>query len=257
MLHDEKKTGVGAALLAIALCSCSTMTLSKPDVEQVKRVAVIGFSVEQQQPNTGERVLTKLFGPKDDGISSLKPAKPARESAHAGQMLEDLEDVLRKQMHWQVVDSRTLSKNATYRGRWTARTQGLQPRPLVPGDNWDIFVAPGVVESFLLENLTLAERQDLMKKLGVDAVVVAKVRVDLVNRGISLGGELAPKSKLHFRLFTSKQEDPIWNDLNADGPESKAGVEHSLGFADPKALNPLALESVRGANRVLISRYQQ
>jgi hypothetical protein len=249
------------ALTGIAT-GCAGRKIAHDQVDTVKKVAIVGFGVEQRVPNTAEGVLSDMMAPKDNSfMSGAKAAKIAEPAPHARIMYDLLQDQLAKGMGWKVIAREDLTRRSDYAAFFHDKTKQPQMRPFVSGPNMEMYVPEGVVESFLIHSMSIEERRALIKKLGVDAVALVTVRIELENGGglktLVGAGDLHPRAKVSFELYNSTAEDPIWMDLNADGDASAEGVEHVLGFANVDAVNKQAIATADSAFHQLIKNYKE
>lgn len=252
---------IGALIALVLLTGCAGKKIARDQLSAVKSVAIVGFGVEQRMPNTGGSVLEGMMAPKDQGMMpGLKAAKIAEPSPAARAMYDILQKELAKGAGWKVLAHDDLVKRPAYSDFFRDKTKQPQFRPMVSGSNVEMYIPENIVESFLLGSMSMDERRALIKKLGVDAIALVTVRVELYNGGglknLVGAGDLHPKAKLSFDLYNATQEDPIWRDLNADGEEGK-GVEHFLGFANVDAVGKQSLQSVASAVQQLLIRYRE
>ncbi len=251
---------MGLASVVLAASGCSSMKLSKDRVAAVRRVAIVGFSLQQRMPNTGAGMLKVMEQGEGPGGVAMFPAEIAKPAPHAGEMYASLEGKLRDRLSWKILAGRDLSGLSSYKQLHAARTKQPQPRPMLSSRNMEVFVPDGIIEPFLLKTMSFEERRKLIQELGVDAIAMATIRVDLSNRGglkkLVGAGEFHPHATLHFELFDGESEDPIWMDLNAKSEESAEGIEHGLGFASVEALNKQAVLVASDAIDKLIRRYR-
>lgn len=252
------------AILVLAFSSCAGTKINQEQLGKVKKVAIVGYTVQQLTPNSGEKVLKGLLGgsgeqnPTGMAMYTAPLAKPA---PHVTQMFDDLEKDLENGMKWKVLSRSELKKNKAFQALYRDKMGNARPRPMVNNKNYEMYHPDGIIEEFVLRDLDEAKRDELISSLGVDAIAFVRVKVDLKSKGglfKNLSGELVPVVKLGFQLYGDKLEDPIWQDMNVDSElEVADGVKHSLGFADNKPLNLMAIKTVEKANRLLIAKTKE
>jgi hypothetical protein len=248
--------------LALAICGCASMKVEKEQVAQVHKVAIVGFAVDQRMPNTGEGVVKSLLAPKrnDGPMKGLHAAEIGKPAEHAQMMYDELAKTLSNGMAWKVVARDELRNNIDYRAIFDERTKQPQARPFLSGPNMEVFVADGIVEDFLIAPMEPAERAELIRKLGVDAIAEATVHIELINGGglktLVGAGDFHPKATLSFNVYDATHKDAIWTDVYADGEPTAEGVEHALGFADVDAVNQQAILATDSAYQKLLARYK-
>lgn len=245
-----------ATLMASLATSCATIKIEKEKVAAVKKIAIVGYAIQQTMPNSGENILERLASSKSNEMlvfAGLPKAMP-----HADNLYGDLARNLQEGLGFKIISRRDLASNPHYRVFLQEKTSGAQPRPLVASKYVEVFTPDGILEPFLLNTLKLDQRQKLIKSLGVDAIAMATIKVDLVSHSfLGVAGTLNTVSKMEFKMFDGKSEDPIWHDLNADGKESEQGVKHAFGFANPAAVHNMTVETGLSANKALIARYKK
>ena len=241
--------------ISLLLPACATTRVDLARTQAVKRVAVAGFSVPQQVPS-GMSVL----GNSDDrtvgwGIGIGEPAR------HSEDMYEALLRTLHKEFRWQVLPQDKLTKNTSYSALYQRVMKGIQNRPPIAA-GMHAYGAQGVADAFPLERLSLGERQELLSKLGVDALVAATVTVKLAEGGglkrLYGGGDYKPYAEIRFSLYDGKTQEAIWTDVAARGETASEGVSHVLGgVADVKTLNRIAVGAAESSYRTLVKRYRK
>jgi hypothetical protein len=253
---------LGITVLALAQ-GCATTKISREQLSGVHKVAVVGFGVQQRVPNSGKTVLNALMSSGSDNPAgmALEPARIAEPAPHAEKMYEGLEGTLRKELSWDVLPQKALAQKPAYAKFFREKTKQPQFRPMVSGKNVEMFHPQGIVESALLSSMSPEERRALIRELGVDAIAIATVRVELENEGglkkLVGAGEFRPVTTVGFHLYTPGSEEPAWMDLNAKGASKDPAVEHALGFADGNALNLQAVAATQAAYADLLAHYRQ
>jgi hypothetical protein len=233
-----------------ATTACSTLSVDKARIAHIHKVAVVGFSVEQQMP-TGIAFNFGSHRSADPGFhgSSVQPAD------HADAIYAELGRVLHREMKLTVIDRKVIAKNAAYAEFFDHSMHGWQNRPPV-GSHVSCFGADGVTDAWPVDRMDPAARQDLMKALGVDALAVATVRISLKEGGglerMVGAGQYMPQARVAFTLYDDSGQDPVWRDAAAIGETLKEGTEHVLGAADVKELNRLAIAAADKAFAKLV-----
>lgn len=160
-------------------------------------------------------------------------------------------------MHWEILDRKKLRQNGFYSNFYNRSTTGFQNRPPV-GKNIRSFGAKGIVDSYSIQKMDAAARSTLIKKLGVNAIAAATIRVKLEKAGglkkLIGAGELKPQAILSFRVYGENGES-IWQDTWVRG-KTVEGTEHMLGITNIDALNKQVVKAAFSSYKVLVHRYR-
>jgi len=235
----KKCLSVIALFIAATTTACSSLTVREKDsaaVAQIERVAVIGF--ENVQPMATLSGVTKLVEKGGDAFDRVDP--------HADQMYEDLVAALKAQMNWQIVDRQKMVSNGTYQRLFHKTMTGLQQTQMPVGPDQTKTLAKDIMEADCGRRMEIAGRDELMEALGVDAVAVARVDVDLGGFTIMGFGPRYPQSRVNFIVYRRGQEKPVWHDGWIEGEEMDQSIG-STRFFDDDLLSELAVQSAKTA----------
>lgn len=246
----------GAIVLA-ALSSCSTMKVEKSEVESVKKVAIVGFELQEQIPPSLEKVL--LGTDKQGSVGGGLKVAHCTNTNHADVVRKDLADELAKQMGWKVSSGDLVAKASGYEPIYQEYTNGVQIAQPVP-DQYECYTSTGTLDPFSIEKLGVDRRRELMRSLGVDAVATATFDIQVENKSflkqLVAAGDLASQSTMKFKLYTASSENPVWFDLNAKGEETKETTSTAVGITDEHSLHQQAVKASHSAIEALIARYK-
>ncbi|MCB0405149.1 MAG: hypothetical protein KDD51_10210, partial [Bdellovibrionales bacterium] len=103
----KKRTILSLVALAALFNACATLQVDKPAVSAIKKIAIVGFSVEQKEPEGWK------FGSARNDFptmgSGLVQAAP-----HASSIYANVGKTLSKKFRWQVLGAGDLKKNPQY-----------------------------------------------------------------------------------------------------------------------------------------------
>lgn len=258
----KTKTFVSAALalsLTLIAQGCgSGRVIEKERIEKISRVAVVGFSIQERLPNSGKSVLKNMLSVDDDSSGgSVHAAEIAKVAPHADEGLRELKRTLEQRFRWKVVAGAELANSSAFQKFMAQKTRQPQRRPMLSGRNKAVFVPTHAVETFLLQDMTPAERGELARALGVDAVLLVNYEVDLVRGGglkqLVGAGDFKSRAVVDLSLLAGAEEKPIWRDIVV-GDTTSEKVEHALGFASEDATHAQALAAMRLATTELMSK---
>lgn len=248
-----------SVVLGMALSSCSMLSVKKDKVAEVKKVAVVAFSVQHEMP-TGATI--SLGGGSGDGTMSPMMAMPkvVKAADFVDSMYQNFSTHLEKKMSWKVMKQKEVAQNDRYRSVYTAQTSGWQNRPPSP-EGTEPFAATGILDEWSFKRLSQRERDELMSQLGVDAIAAVNHIVALERGGglKKLVGavEYSPQATLQFQLFKRGEENPVWSDYKAEGPASDKSIQAILGHASE---DKIFVETIVAANKAydkLSTRYER
>jgi len=247
-LIDEdlmKKTKIiqGLALiLLVGMTACGSLTHHKDEavIGRVKRVAIVGFSVVEPAP---AGIGLNLNSGKTEGVAG--GSLISEHSSNVDQMYEGLAKAFHGNMAWEVVPYARLKKNATYRKLFDQSMKGWHNRMPTPSGHTQ-FLVDGVMDNQSLRILGVDGRNELIRDLGVDAIVTAQVDVLLSGTTVMGIGSRYPQAQLSFQLFTPDKNSPDWFEGGIEGERASTSVGKT-GFFNAKELDALAVPSARSA----------
>ncbi len=246
--------GAGACLFFVS--GCSTMSVDKAKVGEVKQVSLVGFDLQQQMPPSLAGVVLGTETPSDGGLR----VAGCENTTSAAEVLKDLGRTLAEDMKWKVIPSSTVTSNAVYREVYETYTKGFQLKHPTP-DGFRCYTDSGILDPFSIQKMDMTKRRELLQALGVDALATATVEVRLENQSflkkLVASGDLASVAVVKFRLYNGTDEDPFWVDVNAKGEETQETTSYTVGVFEEKPLHEQAVKAARTAIQALVVRYRE
>ncbi len=244
-------------LLALSLTACSTLNVQKDQVSNVKKVAIVGFGVTQEMPAN----LADVFKPKEVSTLENMKVKGISTDSRIDKMYDELAVKLTKEMNWMVLDRQVVATNPHYNKEFISETEGWQNRPLM-GSQFDNFAATNIMDQWSFQRLDETRRRELIKKLGVDALVVVNMNIELEKGGglMKLVGavDYYPKARLMFQVYSTSSDKPIWQDTWAVGEATKTSVSNVMGVTtDRQRLDSLMIAAANDAYDKVFVRYRK
>jgi hypothetical protein len=234
---------VSALALTLGLTGCGTIKFRERDaaqVEKVKKVAVVSFSVTQPaSAKIGIDLTSGKAGAAAGG--SMIP----QNSPHADEMYLDFNQSVSKNLGWKVMDARVMKANPGYKAAYDKTMKGWQNK-MGPNKGDKQFDVADVMDQDCLRILDVKGRDALIDALGVDAIIGGRVQVILNGTTVMGVGSRYPQSKVAFFVYAKGQEKAIWWDGGVEGEEAKESVGKT-GFIDEALLSQLALKSAKTA----------
>jgi hypothetical protein len=235
-----KALTVLASLVPLAACSSLTHSKDEVAVSQIKKVAIVAFSANE--PASAQIGLNlgsgKLEGAQ--GGTMIPQNDPAVDSMYA-----DLCKSFKHQLKWNVMDPKLMTTHNGYRDAFDKTMKGWQNK-MPPGGGRKQFIVKDVMDYDSPRILDVAGRDALIQALGVDALVVARVDVDLNGTTVMGIGSRHPQSNLSFSIYRKGDEKPVWFEGGIKGEEMEESVGKT-GFIDEALLQKLALKSIQTA----------
>lgn len=236
---------LSAFVLITALSACSTIKVDHENLNNVKRVAVVGMEIIEEDPNQEE---------------ALSMGNSARQSSNElTKIYKDFINRAKRNTKWQVIDHNRVVSNSYYQKLFNSTMKGIRSLP-PPGKNREVFVAPGLLDHWAVFKMTAEQKNELAKKLGVDALMVLQIRSDL-NRQASFltlagGGRYVPDATAFAQLYYAQSSSLVW-DEKGYGKSTKDGAKHIAGVIDSKKLNELRYESTGMAFEELLKKLKK
>ena len=230
-------------ILSSLLIACGSLKVRDKDqaaVNSVKRIAVVAFAT--LQPGSATLGLNLSKGSVEGGSNAVMHS---RSSDHAEKMYSDLADTLKKNLKWNVLDKKSMITNPDYAKAYKQTMEGWQSKT-PPGRGINQFLVGDVMDADGPRILGPQGRDELIKALKVDAILVARVNTVLKGTSIMGIGNRYPKAMVSFYLYSKGKEQAIWFDGGIEGDESKTSIGKTA-FIDEQLLGDLAVNSAKSA----------
>lgn len=246
------------AVSALALGACASVKVDKEKAQGVKKVAIIGFDVEQQRPvSTSDLIGVALKTKSTDPHAEIKLRS---ESSHVVKMYDDLRQKLETSNKWKVLSMDQVKASSAYQAHFKDKTEGFQNRPMV-NERYDVMSPPGILDSFAIYTTKGETLSKLQKDLGVDALAVVKITVNLNNDSALASmvgqGTFSPSASTALQLIDGRSNDKIWSESAAVGEKQSNGDKNFMGMADQEKINQLAVRAANSSYAKLIAQYNE
>ncbi|MHB8872952.1 MAG: hypothetical protein ACYC8T_04630 [Myxococcaceae bacterium] len=247
-------------LAAVALTTgCATLKVQREKVESTKTVALVAFTGEVSLTDPNEKKSSGGIRGSINAIKNVASLASGELEQRRGEQGEKAYAMLSKKlgegMGWTVLDHGQVAANPRY-------AELLKQSP-----NEGVMVAglqtlKDVLREESVRGLTAAERAELVKGLGVDAVAVARVKYVVGDKsGFSMGGmgkiTKYPKAIVQFALFDASGAEPIWNDIWAEGKPTTEGLDDVMGVSVQEKETQVLLSAAESGYDQLISRVHE
>lgn len=246
-------------LLAL-LSGCAHTTVEKDKLSSVRKVAIVGFDVQQQKA-VG---LGDLIGIAAKVKSENKAdVAMGQDSAHLISIYNDLRTQIEKETSWKVLTLEQLANNPIYTALYKEKTDGFQFRPQI-NNKYELLQAPKVLDTFALRTTKEESLEALEKALGVDALLIVKVNVNIYKGGFiyamkSLFGqaELEPQASTNLTLMQARTKSTLWNEASAQGEAVKSNEKTFLGLAEDQVVQRLSVQAAQSSFVTLFKQYNE
>ena len=209
-------------ILIFSMVACGTIGTVKDTerLKNVKRVAIISFEIQQDQP-------------KDSlGLGSIAKGgdmmKTFAEKPEIKNMAKDVYQILaesvEKSLGVKTLKYRRMVAHPQYKTVYNKKMKGIRHQTFVP-NGVEVIYANGILDASNFRSLSLEGRRELARKLGVDAFIEYQA-YQHIDQGFGFGnltgeGDFKYKTRSNFRMFGLDSEEPIWQLQNVDGEQSR------------------------------------
>ncbi len=255
------KQSILVSVITLALLSgCAHTKIEKDKISSIRKVAIIGFDVQQQKAVGMGDLLAIATKSKEASKAQLAIGEEAK---HVIDIYNDLRSQIEKDTSWQVLPLNQIQTNPVYVALYKEKTEGFQMRPQI-NDRMTLLQAPQILDTFAARLTKEESLQGLQKALGVDALIIAGVQVQLYKGGIiytikSMFGkaELEPQAVTNLTLLEPRSNTSIWSESNALGEPAKSNEKTFLGLAQDEVVNRLSVQAARNSFDTLLKQYKE
>lgn len=203
-------------LALIAGCAGMGTKLDAQRAKNVKTVAVIGFEIQQQQPTDNFGIVSMKNNIDNGGVQNSREFQ-----GMATNIYNDLTTQIAAKTGWKVLSFEQVTKNKVYEGIATPMMSGFRTTSYLP-QHTELIPANGLLDVTAFKKLTPAEKENIAKALGVDAVAEYTIFQSISQPMLSFGhlngqASFEYKSRSNLVVFAPTSTDPIWQIQNVDG----------------------------------------
>jgi hypothetical protein len=240
-------------VLAQAVVGCASVQVRPTPLANVHKVAIVAFGWSVDLSSESDKNLSNPVGDAigtSKAISALAKGAPAADQPAVtayGAFGKKLEEDL----HWTVIPLQDLSANPALQQAITSHRR--------MGDNYAI---PGIMHPLHADRLNAAQRKELMTALGVDALVIADVKIKVGGTsGFAMGGmgkiTKYPQATIALTAYGAQDAEPMWQDRWAAGEKSKTGIANTMGVVNDSTNDTALAEATASGLDRLIARYRE
>lgn len=233
------KYPLGLFTCSLLMSSCGSLKVrdkNPNEVSSIKSVALINMDVTEPRP---KELALNLGSGKVEGDRAMGTFQ--EKAPHVEKLYYDFQRALKAQLNWKVLDKNSMITNPGFKIAYEKTMKGWQNK-MPPGQGLAHFVTTDTLDYDSARILGFEGREKLIRDLGVDALVVAKVYVALGGTSIMGFGPRKPYSILSFGVYKKGIENPIWFDGSVEGRKGE-----SVGATALWSVEKLQNEAVQSA----------
>lgn len=239
-------------LLSIVSCSSLVDKVEKKDLAQVKKVAIIGFTVDRAQPNSGASIFMKMLGMDGGSSGNLNITPTEDDQSNAAYAL--ISSSLSNRMKVDVMPQAEVAKNNLIKMYFDKKNNVVQSGASFLRKGYERFEAKGIPQVYNVKT-DRGEIMEICKSLKVDAVVFVQIYSHLDTPGIwTLGiGRIGSETDVSLVMFNGTNQD-FSVVLNQRGDLYKMGDITVGGVEEKEEVAAKAYQSLQSAVDILIER---
>ena len=240
-------------VLAQGLVSCASVQVRPTPLANVHKAAIVAFGWSVDLSSESDKNLSNPVG---DAISTSKAIASIGKGAPAADQpavaaYDALGKKLEADLHWTVVPLQDVAANPAL--------QQLISSNRRTGDNYAI---AGIMHPLHADRLSATQRKELLAALGVDALVVADIKIKVGGTsGFAMGGmgkiTKYPQATIAVIAYGPQDAEPMWQDRWAAGEKSKTGIANTMGVVNDSTNDTALAEAIASGLDRLIARYRE
>jgi len=239
--------------LSQALVGCASVQVRPAPLANVHKAAIVAFGWSVDLSSESDKNSSNSIGDivaTSKAISALAKGEKAVDQPAVtayGAFGKKLEEDL----HWTVIPLQDVAANPGL--------QQLISSNRRRGDNSPI---EGIMHPLHADRLSAAQRKEVMAALGVDALVIADVKIKVGGTsGFAMGGmgkiTKYPQATIALTAYGPQDAEPIWQDRWAAGEKSKTGIANTMGVVNDSTTDTALAEATASGLDRLIARYRE
>jgi hypothetical protein len=220
------KKNILLCFLSLIFISCGSMTYNKKEdkVSKIHKVAVIATEIDQ---TAAKELSLNLGSNKLEGGSGGSMIN--QYSDHADKILKSFSDINK------------MKTQSAYQANYEKLMKGWHNR-MPPGAEINRFLIKDLLDTQAVRIMGQEGRDQLIKDLAVDAIVVINIRL-LIESTTFMGiGNRYPYTMATMSVYTLGEEAPVWFDSTLKSQISKTSVGKT-GFFDEDLFKKLSIET--------------
>jgi len=239
-------------VIAPALVGCAGVQVRSAPLASVHKAAIVAFGFSVDLSTESDKNSSSSIG---DIVNASKAiaegSDPATREVVPRSAYEAFSKKVGESLSWTMLSAQEVAANP--------EVQQIVTSIKVFGDSPAI---TGVMHPYQADRLTPAQRKDLLAKLGVDALLVADVKIKCGGTsGFALGGigkvTKYPQASIVLSVYGVQDDEPIWRDRMATGDKAATGISTAMGVQVDDSRNAAFAEATGLALDKLMARYRE
>ncbi len=255
-MSNFKYLGSMISLVLIA-SSCAGLVdkTDKEALQKVRSVAIVGFTFDQQEANSGKTLTDNLLGANDMGPMG-KINVDVTESKIANYAYELAALTFQSKLGFKVLPQAKTAANAEVAKFYAAKDATFQTGvdPLMKQTYR--YEAKGIPQAYYVHFASKEKLNALAKSLGVDAIVLVRSKTRIAQSSVmGIGvGSISSVNDVSALVYDPRTSDFIVV-ANVSGDPISTKAARFMGFADAEEMNVQAAESYNSALMKLIAKF--
>lgn len=238
-------------MLAQAVAGCASIQVRPAPLANVHKAAIVGFGWSVDLSSESDKSLSNSIG---EAISTSKAIASLADGS-AEQTPKAAYDAFAKKLdenvHWTILPLQEVAANPVL--------QQLMNTTKQLGDSSAI---TGVMHPFQAGRLSPAQRKELLSGLGVDALLIADVKIKVGGTsGFAMAGMGSitkyPQATLAIIAYGAQDDESIWQDKWATGEKAKTGIANTMGVQNDSTKDEALAEATALGLDKLMARYRE
>lgn len=253
-----------SATLLLSSCA-STQKIQAKKVDQIKRVALVGFSIDFEMNDDFRDKGTSIIGlagyDTDEAVTAKVVQRNAKINAlYAKRIYKTLRKALVKNMKWRVISTRKVVENNYYKPLFEQWQKDYPPASAAFFEAYrDTGTIGGLLPADYGEKIFPTRLAAIKNLVKADALVWAKVSIDLANPTAISIGDIGPSedilnAKITLAVIDEPGKTPAWQVSEFKGPESKPVQRDSKNHG--RLLRQRSIKTAEKAIHLLFQSYQ-
>jgi hypothetical protein len=239
-------------VLAQALVGCASVQVRPAPLANVHKAAIVAFGFSVDLSTESDKNSSTSIG---DIVNASKAIAEASDPEAREKVPRSAYDAVSKKvggdLHWTMLTAQDVAASP--------EVQQIVTSIKVFGDSPAI---TGVMHPYQADRLSPAQRKDLLAKLGVEALLVADVKIRCGGTsGFSVGGlgkvTKYPQASITLTVYGAQDDEPIWRDRMATGDKAATGITSAVGIQVDDSRDAALAEATGLALDKLMARYRE
>jgi len=240
-------------VFAQAIAGCASIQVRPAPLANVHKAAIVAFAWSVDLSSDSDKSLSNSIG------SAINTSKAIADMAQGTEVLEQparngydaLGKKLDENVHWTVLPLQEVTANAVYQQLNTATHQiGAEA------------AITGIMHPLQAGRLSPAQRKELLKGLGVDALLIADIKIKVGGTsGFAMAGlgsiTKYPQATIALTAYGEQDDEPMWQDKWAAGDKAKTGIANTMGAQNDSTKEAALAEATASGLDKLIARYRE